>query len=157
MKMTAKKAIKTEKEIETTVKDLLEKLRVEAKIEVVKGSEDQYQVNIQTQETGLLIGYHGETLNSLQLLTGVILYKKTGKWVHVVLDVGDYRKMREESIKEMVGRIIGEVEASGQPVVLPYLTPLERRFVHMMLADHPKMTSESSGEGRERRVAIRPR
>lgn len=160
-----KKPVKTEKEIETTVKTLLDKLQVKAEVEVIKetdglpeGSEGNYKVNITTaDETGLLIGYHGETLNSLQLLTGVILYKKLGKWMRVILDVGDYRKTRAESIKEMVGRIVAEVEASSQPVVLPYLTPFERRIVHMLLTDNPKITSESTGEGKDRRVVIKPR
>ena len=155
--MTTAKTKKIEKEIEYIIKEILVKLKVEAKIEMVKEADDHYQVNIQTQETGLLIGRHGETINSLQLFLGVVLYKKLGNWVHLVLDVGDYRKMREETIKEMVNRIIAEVETSLQPVVLPFLTPLERRFVHLMLTDHKKVTSESIGEGKERRITIKPR
>lgn len=148
---------KADKIIETTLKELLEKLKVAASVVVTEESEDHYKVNIETDETGLLIGYHGETINSLQLLLGVILYKKTGKWIHVVLDVGDYREMRESSIKEMVNRIVGEVEQTQVPVALPYLTPLERRIVHMMLSDNKTVVSESSGEGKERRVMIKPR
>lgn len=114
-------------------------------------------MRIETEETGLLIGRHGECINSLQLLLGVMLYKKFGKWVRVILDVGDYRKMREDSLKEMVERIAGEVEGTGVPVVLPYLSPLERRFVHLLLTENAKVTSESTGEGKERRVTIKPR
>lgn len=158
MAKTKTTKIKIEKEVEKTLKDILDKLAVEANVEVLKeGEEDTYRVNIQTEETGLLIGYHGETINSLQLILGVILYRKLGKWIHVVLDVGNYRKMREDSIKEMVGRIVTEVESSGQPVTLPFLTPLERRIVHLILSDNKKVMSESSGEGRERRVTIKPR
>lgn len=116
-----------------------------------------FTVNIKTEESGLLIGHHGETINSLQLLIGVILYKKLGKWVRVLVDIGDYRKMREESIKEMVDRIAAEVEQSGRGVELPFLSPLERRIVHMMLSENSKVMSESTGEGRDRRVMIKPR
>lgn len=147
-------------QIKKITKDILSKLKSEAVVEVSEdkaGSETNFKVNIQTQETGLLIGHHGETLNSLQLLLGVILYKKLTEWVHVVVDVGNYRKMREESIKEMVGRIVNEVEATNQPITLPYLSPLERRIVHMMLTDHKKVMSESVGEGRDRRLTIRPK
>lgn len=163
MKKTPAK-IKIDKIIQETIETLLQKLKVDAGVtvteEVGKKPEeetDHYKVNIETPETGLLIGYHGETLNGLQLLLGVILYRKLGKWVHVVLDVGEYRKMRESSIQEMVNRIVGEVEQTHQPVALPYLTPLERRIVHMMLASHESVVSESSGEGRDRRVTIKPR
>lgn len=169
MKKPTKKSPDTEKKIEETVKELLDKLDISAKISV-KPQEDtgksadnkdedsnSFRVDIDTDETGLLIGHHGETINSLQLLLGVILYKKFKKWLRVILDVGDYRKKREESIKEMVNRIISEVETTGQPVWLPFLTPLERRTVHIMLEDHKTVTSESVGEGRERRITIKPR
>lgn len=146
-----------ENEIKTLVTDLLGKLKVEAKVEVVKEEDDHYQVNLETEETGLLIGHHGETVNSFQLLLGVILFKKTGEWIHVVVDVGGYRKMREESIKEMVNRIVTEVETNREPVQLPPLTPFERRAVHMMLTDHQTVVSESIGEGRDRRLTIKPK
>lgn len=155
-----KKTPPVEEEIKSTLLDLLKNLKVEASVSVVKEIQEDsqhYKVEMQTQETGLLIGYHGETLNSLQLLLGVILYKKLGKWIHVILDVGNYRKMREESIKEMVTRIVSEVESSKQPVALSYLSPLERRIVHMMLSDNKSVVSESTGEGKERRLTIKPR
>jgi len=145
----------TDKEIKKTIEDILKHLTITAKITVTKDESENYSVAVETEETGLLIGRHGETLNGLQLLLGIILYKKLGHWVHVMLDVGDYRKTREDSIKEMVTRIIAEVEQSGQPVMLPYMTPLERRIVHLMLTDHERVISESQGEGRERRVMIR--
>lgn len=136
-------------------KDLLEKLEVKADVTVEEGEENTYKLVINTEETGLLIGHHGETLNSFQLILGVILFKKRGEWVRTLVDVGDYRKLREESIKEMVNRIVSEVELSGQPVTLPFLTPLERRIVHVMLTGHEKVVSESTGEGRDRRLTIR--
>lgn len=157
IKKQAEKTDTTEEIIKKSLEELLSFLEIEATISVSLESADHFQIEIETQETGLLIGFHGETINSLQLLLGVLLYKKLGKWVHVVLDVGGYRKMRQEHIQEMVGRIIAEVETTNQPVVLPFLTPLERRIVHMMLADNEKITSESQGEGKERRVSIKPR
>lgn len=159
---TAKKTktTNTKEEIKNTTVELLSKLQVENVVEVSEEKVDaevNYKVNIQTQETGLLIGHHGDTLNGLQLILGVIMYKKLGSWIHVVVDVGNYRQMREESIKEMVNRIVGEVEATSQPVTLPYLSPLERRIVHMMLSGNLKVVSESTGEGKDRLLTIRPK
>lgn len=147
-------------QIKKTTEELLEKLKVTGEILVEEEKDEEginYKVNIKTEETGLVIGYHGETLNGLQLLLGVILYKKLGEWVHILVDVGDYRKMREEQVKEMVGRIAQEVESTNQPVTLPYLSPLERRIAHMMLSENKKVVSESIGEGRDRRLTIKPR
>ncbi|MBI2617650.1 KH domain-containing protein [Candidatus Gottesmanbacteria bacterium] len=146
-----------EKEISSLLSQIFTLLEIKAATTIEKQEEDQFAVRIETEETGLLIGRHGECINSLQLLLGVMLYKKFGKWVRVILDVGDYRKMREDSLKEMVERIAGEVEGTGVPVVLPYLSPLERRFVHLLLTENAKVTSESTGEGKERRVTIKPR
>lgn len=149
--------------VEETINELLGMLKIEGNIIVnlEQGSQDEpiqsFRVNIETVESGLLIGYHGETINSLQLLLGVILYKKTGNWVRVILDVGGYRQMREDSIREMVERMVAEVERTGQEVELPMLTPLERRIVHVMLAKNEKVISESHGEGKDRRLSIKPR
>ncbi|OGG00808.1 hypothetical protein A2153_04280 [Candidatus Gottesmanbacteria bacterium RBG_16_38_7b] len=151
------------KEIEKTLKELLEKLTIDAKIEVEEEINEgdkqpkHFRINISTPESGLLIGHHGETINSLQLLLGVILYKKFNEWVRVIIDIGDYRKLREESIREMVNRIVSEVEQTGRPIELPYLSPLERRLVHMMLTDNERVMSESQGEGKDRRVTIKPK
>lgn len=160
-----KSELNIQKEIDGIVSELLEQLQVKAEVEISEVKDDKaegeennsFMVNIKTEESGLLIGHHGETINSLQLLIGVILYKKMGKWVRVMVDIGDYRKMREESIKEMVNRIALEVEQTGRSVELPYLSPLERRIVHMLLSENEKVMSESYGEGRDRRVLIKPR
>lgn len=157
---TKKEELNTLGIIQKTTQDILAKLKIESVVEVKEEEADgekNYKVNIQTQETGLLIGYHGDTLNGLQLLLGVILYKKLKTWVHIIVDIGNYRQMREESIKEMVGRIVTEVETTQKMTILPYLSPLERRIVHMMLTDHKTVVSESMGEGKDRRLTIKPR
>ena len=87
------KPTKTEEEIDSILKDLLSRLKVSATISVIKEEPETYKVNIQTEESGLLIGYHGETINSLQLILGIMLYKKLGFWVRVVLDVGNKKSV----------------------------------------------------------------
>lgn len=145
----------------TTIKNLatefLKKLAISADISVEEDSQETYHLRIETEESGLLIGYHGETLNSLQLLLGTILYNKLGEWLHIVVHVGDYREKREESIKALALRVAQEVTQTKQPVPLPYLSAFERRIVHLTLADHPEVISESEGEGRERRVIVKPK
>lgn len=159
---------KENKDISAALKEvtlaILEKVQITAEVLVTQkesGEEKEqgkyYQVDISTPDSGLLIGYHGETLNSLQLILGVIIYNKVGEWQRIVVDIGDYRKAREQSIKEMVERIAEEVVQSGTPVTLPLTTSYERRIVHLMLTDNVKVTSESSGEGKERRLTIKLR
>lgn len=161
--MAKKKQPDTANVITELAGELLGKLHIESSVQAepvpAENPEDgtSYRITIETQESGLLIGRHGDTLNSLQLLLGVMLFKRLGSWIHVLVDVGNYRKMREESVTAMADRIIAEVERTGQPVPLPFLSPLERRMVHMHVTDHPTVISESEGEGRDRRLVIKPR
>ena len=161
----AKEKPEFEKEIRTQTEMLIDKLGVEAQVSVRKETSasqkneevNHYIVTIETKESGLLIGYHGETLNSLQLLLGVILFKKLGNWTRIVVDIGNYRQMRQDSITAMVDRMIEEAQRTVQPITLPVFTPLERRLVHMKLSTHPTLISQSEGLGKDRRVTIKPR
>lgn len=137
--------------------ELLEHLSVKAEVEGKMNDEGSIELNIETEESGLLIGYHGETLNSFQLILSMLVYKKLGLWVRTIVNVGDYREKREESIKGLALRIASEVSLSKKPVALPYLVPFERRIVHMTLADHPNVVSVSEGENKERRVVVKPK
>lgn len=146
----------SEKTIEEITKELIKNLKVDATISVTK-VEDNFKVQLDTPDTGLLIGYHGEVINSLQLLLGVIAYRKLGEWVRIMVDVGDYREKREEVIRKMALDKAEEVVVKGESITLPYLSPLERRIVHMAISENQSVTSYSEGEGKERRVIIAPR
>ena len=142
--------------IKTEAQKLLEYLMVEAKIEVSE-KEDVYEVQIETEDTGILIGYHGETLTSLQLILSLILYKRLGSWLRLIVNVGDWRQKREEVLKQMALSAAERVAATDEAMVLPNLSSFERRIVHLLLADHPKVTSSSEGEGVERKLIIKPK
>lgn len=146
-----------EKVIQGIVEDLISHLKIDATLAVTKKDEDTYRIDLETKDTGLLIGYHGEVINSLQLLIGVFVYRKLGSWLRIIVDVGDYREKREEAIKKMALEKASEASSSRQLVILPYLSPLERRIVHLTLSDNPNVTSYSEGEGKDRRVIIKPR
>lgn len=155
--MSAKKQNNIEEIISKTAEELLKQLEVEATVSVQNDEEEGYKLNIETPETGLLIGYHGEVVNSIQVLLGIMVYKKSNEWVRIVVDVGDYRQKREESIKRIAEEKAEEVITTGQSVALPYLSPLERRIVHITLAENPKVYSESEGEGKDRHIVIKLR
>ncbi len=142
--------------IKTEAQKLLEYLMVEAKIDVSE-KEDVYEVQIETEDTGILIGYHGETLTSLQLILSLILYKRLGSWLRVVINVGDWRQKREEILKQMALSAAERVAATGEAMVLPNLSSFERRIIHLLLVDHPNVTSSSEGEGEERKLIIKPK
>lgn len=133
---------------------LLKKLQIDGSVNVTP-QEGFYEIDITTEESGLLIGYHGNTLNSFQLILTTIVFKKLAKWEKVVVNVGDYRQKREETLKNLGLQYAQEAMDSQQEVILPYLTAQERRIIHLALQNHPQVISESRGIGRDRRLTIK--
>ena len=128
-----------------------------------KGSSDHqgggtyFYLNLKAEEPASLIGYHGQTLDALQLILNLILTKSLGEYVKVVLDISDWRKRREETVKEIAQKAAIRAKFSGQPQVLKGLKAFERRIIHMVLSDHPDVTTQSEGEGEERVIKILPK
>lgn len=149
----------TEAQFETIQKkteELLNLLDVKATVSVVVEGEVA-QINLETDETGMLIGYHGETLEALQLVLSLMLARELGEFVRVSLEIGDYRKNREDYLQHLVEQTKERVLAEQQAVSLPNLKSWERRIVHLMLQEDDRVTTESLGEGRDRVLTIKPK
>jgi spoIIIJ-associated protein len=142
--------------IKTKTEEILVLLGVAGQVAVTE-KEGIFEVKIETVESGILIGYHGETLAALQLLLGQMIQRQLGEWVRVTVDVGDYRVRREATVREMTMKVAQQVEATGQAYALPPMPPNERRVAHLALTEHPRVQTASEGEGGWRRVVIRPK
>lgn len=117
----------------------------------------QVALNIRGEDLGMLIGRRGETLAALQLITNIIVGKRLHKWVRVAVDVENYRVRREEALRGLALRMAERARLSRTAVPLEPMPANERRIIHMALADHPTVSTESFGEGEERHVVIAPR
>lgn len=137
--------------------ELLEKLTVSAEVSVTSLEEGTVNVEITGDDSGVLIGYHGQTLNALQLVLGLMVNRALGNWERIILDVCRWRVKREEDLKETAKQIAREVATSNQARSLTGLTASERRVVHMVLAENTETVTESEGEGEERKLVIKPR
>jgi len=102
----------------------------------------------------VLIGRRGETLAALQLLMHLVVSKQGDTRERVIVDVEGYRHRREENLRSMAQRIAQQVRTSGRAVTLEAMPPNERRIVHMALADFEDISTESEGEGDQRRVVV---
>jgi len=111
---------------------------------------------IEGPDAGLLIGRHGETLQSLQFLIRMVTNRQLGRKAYVVIDIEDYRERRVQMLRRLARRTAGRVVSSGSDDSLEPMSPAERRIVHMALAGHPEVRTESEGEGNQRRVVIFP-
>lgn len=142
--------------IQEVAEKLLSMLGIQATVEVVSGEEGA-QVLLQTEESGMLIGYHGETLESLQTILSLVASRDLGEFVRVSIEVGDYKKNRVEYLKHLVQQAKEQALSQNTGVSLSNLKSWERREVHMMLADDQEVTTESMGEGRDRVLVVKPR
>ena len=139
------------------VEDLLSQLGLKSETEADEENE-KLVVTLVDCEPSVLIGHRGEILDSFQYLTKVIFYKRIGDWPSLTIETAGYRESREKAIREMTLSTIQEVKNTDQAYALPYLSPFERRIVHLLILEknEKEVFSQSEGEGRERRVIIRP-
>ena len=146
---------KTEEVIKKIAEELLQHLEIEEpEVSLEEDEDGVFHLSIETRDSGILIGYHGENIYALQLILSLIVYKKLGSWQRIVVDVGDWREKREEQLKRMALAAAQRVKFSGESVVMPYLSAAERRIVHLALAENPDVETRSEGEGRERRLIV---
>ncbi|KKS33184.1 MAG: R3H domain protein [Candidatus Amesbacteria bacterium GW2011_GWA2_42_12] len=136
----------------------LDTLGISAKATVTFDPDNNvYLISLETQDPAPIIGYHGDTLSSLQLVLGLHLKHLTGDWINISINVNDYRERRELSIKAMVDSAVAQVVASKTPITLAPLPANERRIVHVYLDAHKDVTTSSVGEGKSRSVVISPK
>jgi spoIIIJ-associated protein len=143
--------------IKKVAEELLEKLEITGSVSINTDESGAFRVHIETEETGLLIGFHGRTLESFQLILGMIVGKQLGKWERIYVNVGDYREKREEALMYMAQRAAERALASGRPVELSRLSASERRVIHLTLSGDERVKTESEGEGSERKLIISPK
>lgn len=143
--------------VQQIVEELLGKLEIAGTVSVTTDETGAFRVGIETEETGLLIGHHGKTLESLQLILGIMVSKSLGRWVKAYVNVGDYREKREETLMHMAQRAADRALALGRPVELSRLTPAERRIIHLTLSGDDRIETESMGEGDERILLVKPK
>ena len=147
---------KEKKIIDNTVSELLELLGIDGTFEI-KDAEDGIDVVLDTKDSGLVIGYHGDTLESLQLVISLCIAKRLDKFVRVSIEVGDYKKNRTEWLKNLAITTKERVISLHQEIALPELKSWERRIVHMLLKDDADVVSQSQGEGRDRTLVVSPK
>ncbi|HLD24880.1 MAG TPA: R3H domain-containing nucleic acid-binding protein [Patescibacteria group bacterium] len=143
--------------VQSTAEELLQKLEIAGSVSVSTDETGAFRVNIDTEETGLLIGHHGKTLESLQLILGIMVSKKLDRWVKAYVNVGDYREKREEALMHIAQRAAERALALGRSVELTRLSPAERRIIHLTLSGDERIATESIGEGDERVLLVKPK
>ncbi len=130
----------------------------DAQIEVNDQSESlNLVVTLSPQDSGVLIGYHGERIEALKLLLSLMINQGNSVFTPVSLDINGYFERRAQSLYELADQAVTKATTSHQEILLPPLSGSERRLVHLYVAEkHPDVTTYSEGEGASRRLIIRP-
>lgn len=152
-----KKKTDVQKTVEEVTLKLLELMGSKAKL-AIKYDEDNelVYVNIESnEETGLLIGHHGETLASIQSVISLIVRQKMGEGTRIIVNVGDWREKQEEHLKELARQTVDRVIETKEAQILYNLTPAQRRVIHLELSNHPSVETESQGEDLERYLVVK--
>lgn len=136
--------------------DLLKMLGVDGTFDA-KQTDEGVDIVLDTQDSGIVIGYHGEVLEALQLITSLCVSKKIGRFVRISVEVGEYKRNRTDWLEHLAMQAKEQALAEQKEVPLQNLKSWERRIVHLYLQNDKDVVSESIGEGKERTLIVKPR
>ena len=131
--------------------EFFDKLGFQGKVEI-NDEDEMLWINFDTEDSGFLIGHHGETLKSVAWLLKLKL-GEDGR--NLVLDINNYKKDKKTRLENMAYELANKARADGRPQVMPTMSAYERRMVHMALVDQADIIAESEGEEPNRRIVIK--
>ncbi|MBR1553969.1 MAG: Jag N-terminal domain-containing protein [Oscillospiraceae bacterium] len=132
---------------------ILTAMGVKAELKVNAGSESAI-IEIQTPNSGAVIGKRGETLDSLQYLTFMTANRADKDYYRIILNTANYRERRRKTLEELANKIAKNVLHSHRSTTLEPMNPYERRIIHSAIAEIEGVTSKSIGEEPYRKVVI---
>jgi spoIIIJ-associated protein len=146
-----------------TVKELLQRMHIEARVESRWGQADGPNkiqplfVDVHGKDLSILIGRRGETLSALQYITRLIVGKELKRPVAVLIDVEGYRSRREGQLRRLARRVANQAIETSRTMTLEPMPAFERRIIHIELRENPEVDTLSVGEGNRRKVTIIPK
>jgi spoIIIJ-associated protein len=122
----------------------------------VSEKDNEVQVKIYGDDSAILIGRHGRTLNAIQLLTEIVANKGSTRRVRVRVDIEDYEERRAAKLADFARKMADKAVKEKRKIVLRPMNALERKVIHNALNEDPRVTTESMGVEPNRKVTIRP-
>ena len=142
-------------EAKSVLEELLRLMELPGTVEVTLGTEAA-KLNVVGDDLGVLIGRRGEKLASLQHIVNLIVARREGQLNRIMVDVENYRGRREDQLRDVADRAAQRVAQSGKIIQLEAMPAMERRIVHLALAEHATVRTQSVGVEPNRRVVILP-
>ena len=140
-------------------KEFLEKVFAAMNMEVnidVTSNEEEMNIELSGNDMGVLIGKRGQTLDSLQYLTSLVVNKGQKEHIRVKVDTENYRQRRKDTLENLAKNLAYKAKRTKRPVSLEPMNPYERRIIHSALQNDKYVTTHSEGEDPYRKVVIVP-
>jgi spoIIIJ-associated protein len=132
-----------------------EQMGVSVKVDIIKEGKN-VSFNLSGEKIALLIGKRGQTLNSLQYLTQLVINRFHEQYLNVTVDAEDYRKRRNDTLIQLAGRLAIKAVKTGQNVALEPMPSYERKVIHTALVENKKVKTFSDGSEPHRHIVITP-
>ncbi|MDD4990369.1 MAG: hypothetical protein PHW31_03605 [Candidatus Pacebacteria bacterium] len=142
--------------IKELIEEFFEKMTFPAGIESQEWEDNLLKVGLVSSEAQVLIGQQGKTLSDIQNILAKILRKQLSQEVFLDLDINNYKSDKKQRFCDLAQEAADEAISSGREKMLFPMAAFERRIIHTELAKRQDVTTESVGEGEERKVVIRP-
>lgn len=142
--------------IKEYLKNLIEYMGLKANLEIKK-REDVVIFTVFSDNNSILIGKSGRTLDAITTIVKQVIHKEIGKYFNLTIDIGEYKKERENRLEKIAKRVAREVSTSKVEAKLDPMNSYERRIIHTILAENKKVITESEGEEPNRYVVIKPK
>ena len=140
---------------EAFLQDVFRSMNMDVKIYSEFNEEERtLNIDLQGDDMGILIGKRGQTLDSLQYLTSLVVNKNSDDYIRVKLDIENYRERREDSLENLARSCAAKVKKTRRPIVLEPMNPYERRIIHSCLQSDRNVITSSEGEEPYRHVVI---
>lgn len=145
------------KQIEQITQEFFRMMTFEVEMEFLPEKNNTLPINIKAQDPKILIGENGQTLSEIQHLLKIILRRKiTETQFFIDLDISDYKKKKNEYLRQMAKETADEVSLTRKEKTLPAMSAYERRVVHLSLSERSDIKTESLGQEPDRKIIIKP-
>ena len=137
--------------------DIFAAMNLDVNIDAKMGEEQSMTIDLSGDNMGIVIGKRGDTLDSLQYLTSLVVNQRSEDYIKVSIDTENYREKRTEALLALSSRLADKVTRTGKKFTLEPMNPYERRIIHSNLQDSETVTTYSIGQEPYRKVVISPK
>ena len=135
---------------------VIKKMGLDAEIEAIGELDGNIYISLHSDDSGILIGKQGRTLDALQFLVTLMIDSKYRQGKRIMIDVASYRERRQQRLSRLARAVADRVHKTRQSVLLESMNPYERRIVHLALEHDERVYTKSDGNGVYKRVRIIP-